>query len=188
MDKETMPTTAWPSFPRWPECFRPVNRLPQPSGVRSKYSGCESKEVCPYPRNTQSQTSDKIALREQQPLRDLASWQPTWHSKWLLSPDLYKSPNVTGRSAQLGVRLPFQSASCVRILHLTCACFFDLEKTSFEPGVAAQACNPSTQEVFKMSLRYRRPYLKNPGDSSEYQMRQSFYVVYFEPRAYFLMH
>lgn len=57
--------------------FCTMNQLQQRSGVHLKYSGCESKEVCPYPQKTQIQTSDKIALCEQPLLRDLASVQST---------------------------------------------------------------------------------------------------------------
>lgn len=130
-----------------PECFYPMNQLWQISGVHLKYSGWESKEVCPYPWKTPRQTSDSIALCKHPLLRDLASvWQP-WNSTCLLCLDFSKASNVTGYAAHLGICLPLQSPSCVRILHDPCVCFFDLEKTSFEPDAVAHACNPSTQEV-----------------------------------------
>lgn len=147
MGKEVMPTAAWPSGLFGPESFRPMNRLQWLSGVHLKSSGCESKEVCPRPCKTQSQTSAEIALCSRPLLRDLAPVQQSWNSKSLLSLDFCKPSNVMGHAAPLEVCLPLPTPSCVGSLHLPCACFLDLEKTPSEPDMVACACNPSTRKM-----------------------------------------
>lgn len=181
-----------------------MSQLQPLSGVHLRHTGCESKEICPY----------HVRLKVK-PLARLHFKGLGFSVTKLETPNAFLAWSFTSLLASRAVLLLWGLLATTKLclgldcFVLTYACFFDLEKTSFEPDMGICFCNPTLGSRGRKTMCSKETWVRRPcvktniqttktgkgvhlrywyvEDIPQSAKQEPSYLMNFEQRIYFLI-